>query len=272
MQRRHAADDMQDGNRRRTRDNVRQGTWVMQHATADSQRPTCNVMSMRYATESVQQTRSDGQQCRKRQPSRAHWQMRNRQQTTCNMQRTTCNGRHDKKHATDNIRTTCSGRYTANNRRHATRNRQHAPTPQATCSRQHRHATQHATCSMQQITDNVEKTTDGVQRTTDNKARDNRRHAADTAQKTTQLTTGNGQRATGSMQQTADSRRRARGRESMRDATGNTRHCRISCAAGSGQAAACAKRCTRQPVRNTAQTPYTTMQHTTGAATCNKHA
>ena len=132
-----------------------QATEERQHATGDvgrddAQRPTCNVTSVRYATKHVRQTRSNGQQCRKRQPSRDHWQMRNRQQTTCNMQQTTCNGRHEFKHATDNIRTTCSGRYTANNRRHATRNRQHAPTPQATCSREHRHATQHATCSMQQ--------------------------------------------------------------------------------------------------------------------------
>ena len=68
----------------------------------------------------------------------------------------------------------------------------------------------------------------------------------------------NGQRAACNRQRASDSRRHARGREHMRDATGNTRHCRISCAAaGSGQPAACSKHCPRQPVRNTAQTPHT---------------
>jgi hypothetical protein len=130
--RRHARWD-----RQRTRDNMQQTTCRMgtgdgQETTCDrgcgpcnmprddSQRPTRNVTSVRYATESVQQTRCNGQQCRRRQPSRARWQMRNRQQTTCTMQQTTCNGRHDIKHATDNIRTTCSGQYIANNRRNAT--------------------------------------------------------------------------------------------------------------------------------------------------------
>ena len=43
----------------------------------------------------------------------------------------------------------------------------------------------------------------------------------------------------------------------MRDATRTPRHRRVSCAAGSGEPAACAKYCTRRPVRNKAQTPHT---------------
>ena len=65
----------------------------------------------------------------------------------------------------------------------------------------------------------------------------------------------------GRRQRTTDSRRHARGRrEHMRNATGDTRHRRILCAASSGQRATRSMRkafCTRQPVRNTAQTPHT---------------
>jgi hypothetical protein len=76
--------------------------------------------------------------------------------------------------------------------------------------------------------DNAGKTTDGVHRVTNmqqgKRQQGNMRPAAN-----------NGQRAAFKGQQTTDNRRHARGREHMRDATGNTRHCRFSCAEGSEQ-------------------------------------
>ena len=116
---------------------------------------------------------------------------------------------------------------------------------------------QQATGSMQQATDNVAKTACNGQQTGRKYTPGGLRHAADTAQKTTQQTTGNGQRAACNRQRASDSRRHARGSEHMRDATRTPRHRRVSCAAGSGEPAACAKHCTRQPVRNKAQTPHT---------------
>ena len=93
-------------------------------------------------------------------------------------------------------------------------------------------ARQHAICSMQQTTDNVGKTIDSVQRTTDNKA------TGDKATCGRQQTPRERQQPAGNAsnrQRATDSRRHARGREHMRDATGNTRHRRISGAASSGQ-------------------------------------
>ena len=126
-----------------------QATEERQHATGDvgrddAQRPTCNVTSVRCATERVRQTRSNGQQCRKRQPSREHWQMRNRQQTTCNMQQTTCNGRHMQhttsgQHAAGNMQRTTNDmqRATGNMRQTSSNMQRTTPSCNATCSMQH---------------------------------------------------------------------------------------------------------------------------------------
>jgi hypothetical protein len=91
------------------------------------------------------------------------------------------------------------------------------------------------------------------------------RHAADTAQKTARPGNAcNRQRET-------DSRRHARGREhfEMQLETHGIAAFRVRRAAGSGQAAACAKHCTRQPVRNGTDATHK-MQHTTGAAACSR--
>ena len=87
-------------------------------------------------------------------------------------------------------------------------------------------------------------------------------HAADT-----------GKRAACNRQRASDSRRHAGGREHMRDATGNTRHCRISCAASSGQRTTSSM---REALFSTTSAQHGTgaahkMQHTTGAAACSKH-
>ena len=131
-----------------------------------------------------------------------------------NMRRGTCNRRHAacNTQQPDNMRDAC-GQYAANNN-------------------DMQRARQHAICSMQQTTDNVEKTIDSVQRTTDNKA------TGDKATCGRQQTPRERQQPAGNAsnrQRATDSRRHARGREHMRDATGNTRHRRISCAASSGQ-------------------------------------
>ena len=267
---------------------------------------------MQHATENVQQTRSNGQQCRRRhargnvQGTTAKCATGIRRHATCN--RGKCNRRHaacNRKHpdnmrrgkwrATDNMQTTCAmQRTTCSSERHAAPHKQ-----RAACTRQHvdirrqaqrtkcsaqqdgtqratdnmqdsmQHALcsgriacsmQQATCSMQQTTDSVEKTTGSVRRTTDKKAIYDRRPAACSRHRAEKHTANNRERATGnacSRQRTTDSRRHARGREHMRDATRTPRHRRVSCAAGSGEPAACAKHCTRQPVRNKAQTPHT---------------
>jgi hypothetical protein len=82
----------------------------------------------------------------------------------------------------------------------------------------------------------------------------------------------NGQRAACNRQRASDSRRHARGREHMRDATGNTRHCRISCAASSGKQTSSM----REALSSTTSAKNGTddthkMQHTTSAAARTKH-
>ena len=145
---------------------------------------------------------------------------------------------------------------TTNDMQPETGNMQHAPDfkQHAADNNDMQRARKHAACSMQQTTDNVEKTTDSVQRTTDNKATENEAKCVrrQTSRRKLQ-TTGNAcnrYRAT-------DSRRHARGREHMPQETHGTAAFRVRRAAGSEQAAACAQHCTRQPVRNTAQTPHT---------------
>ena len=178
--------------------------------------------------------------------------MQTRQHATGNMRRGTCNRRHAacNTQQPDNMRDAC-GQYAANNN-------------------DMQRARQHAICSMQQTTDNVEKTIDSVQRTTDNKATGDKATCGrqQTPRKRQQPAgnASNGQRAT-------DSRRHARGREHMRDATGNTRHRRISCAASSGQRTTSSM---REALFSTTSAQHGTgathkMQHTTGAAACSKH-
>jgi hypothetical protein len=196
----------------------------------------------------------------------------NRQQTTDNRQRaadtirrtamlqTTRERDHVQdttgKCATDNMqRGICDGE-------NATDDTQHATHMQHTTSRQH------APCSGQYAANNND-----VQRA--------RQHATDNRQRGQQAacvmrqtprrrrqTTGNAC----NRQRASDSRRHPRGREHMRDATGNTRHRRISCAAGSGQRTTSSM---REALYSTTSAQLGTdathtMQHTTGAAACSK--
>ena len=93
------------------------------------------------------------------------------------------------------------------------------------------------------------------------------RHAADTAQKTA------GPGNTCNRQRASDSRPHARARKHLRDATGNTRHRYISCAAISGQRTTSSM---REALYSTTSAQHGTdathkMQHTTGAAASSKH-
>ena len=217
----------------RTRCDVGQATGSAPHATWDrgagnGGRATCN--GERAATTRKGQRASD--QCNRQQTACNIRRRCNRRYAACNTQRpetmrhaagsvqqTTCNAQR----ATGKMRqTSCNIQRTTNdmqrNRYHATDNRQRA-------------TSQHAT-------DNAEKTTDGVQRTARNKATDTTQHAACSRRQTSrsrQQTTGNAQRAACNRHRATDSSQHARGREHMRDATGNTQHCRISCAARSGR-------------------------------------
>jgi hypothetical protein len=76
--------------------------------------------------------------------------------------------------------------------------------------------------------------------------------------------------ATDNVQPTADDMQEDATSCEMQRETHGTAAYRVQRAAGNGQLAACAKHCSRQPVRNTAQTPHK-MQHTTGAAACSNH-
>jgi hypothetical protein len=126
-------------------------------------------------------------------------------------------------------------------------------------------------CNMQRTTTTCDATCNGQRASSKPQTTLQRQHATDDRQP------GNGQQAVCGMRETprkrrqatgnacnrqraSDSRRHARGREHMRNATGDTRHRRILCAASSGQRTTSSMReafCTRQPVRNTAQTPHT---------------
>jgi hypothetical protein len=76
--------------------------------------------------------------------------------------------------------------------------------------------------------------------------------------------------ATDNVQQTADDMQEDASTCEMQQETHSTAAFRVRRAAGSAQPAACAKHCTRQPVRNTADATQK-MQHTTGAAACSNH-
>jgi hypothetical protein len=184
------------------------------------------------------QTRSNGQRA-----ADDHWKTCNRQHATCNMHRGKCNRRHaicnmenatdNTQRASDNFRTTCAMQ-------------------RAICSGQQRHATQHAACSMQQATWNQEKTIDNRQQ--GNQA--TRQHAACSRHRAEDgKTMQRMQQTTCNTQQTTCKRTRAHA--SCNKETHGTTDFRARRAACSGQAAACEKHCTRQPVRNTAQTPHT---------------
>ncbi len=145
------------------------------------------------------------------------------------------------------------------------------------------HTKRHAKDSMQRSTNDTQQPTCIIYR---QRGKDNRRHAtlkrqqcnrqratcdsrytAGSAQR--QQPAGNAQHLTDNRHRATASRRQARG--SMQRATHarcNRKHTapphfafRVRRAAGSGQPAACAKICTRQPARNTAQTPHKPMQH-----------
>ena len=76
--------------------------------------------------------------------------------------------------------------------------------------------------------------------------------------------------ATDNVQQTADDMQEDASTCEMQHQLHSTAAFRVRRAAGSAQPAACAKHCTRQPVRNTADATHE-MQHTTGAAACSNH-
>jgi hypothetical protein len=116
----------------------------------------------------------------------------------------------------------------SNSVKRATRNMR-----QTSCNMQRTTTTCDATCNGQRAC-NKPQTTLQRQRATDNRQQGNRQQAVcgmrETPRKRRQAAGNawNTQRAT-------HSRRQARGRERMRDAKGNIRHRRISCAAGTGQ-------------------------------------
>ena len=184
-----------------------------------------------------------------------------------NIQRTA----NDLQYATGNMHHAANNNGMRRNMQHAVRNMQHISNRvhratrnmrQTSCSMQRTTTTCDATCNGQRAACKKPQTTLQRQRETENRQEGNihRRPATCSRYRTENHTANNRQRATGNAcnkQRTTYSRRHSRGREHMRDATGDTRHCRVSCAAGTGEPAACAKHFTRQPVRNTAQTPHT---------------
>jgi hypothetical protein len=103
-----------------------------------------------------------------------------------------------------------------------------------------------------------------AQRTSCNRQRAtcDKEQAAGSAQR--QQTTGNAQHLTDNRQLATASRRHAACYPcEMQQETHGTAAFRISCVASSGQRTTSSMRegCTRQPARNTAQTPHKTMQH-----------
>jgi hypothetical protein len=142
----------------------------------------------------------------------------------------------------------------------------------AICSEQQRRAMRKVACNVQravqQTTNNVEKTTDSVQRTTHNRATGNKATCVmrQTPRKRRQIT-GNAC----NRQRASHCRRYERGREHMRDAIGNIRHCRISSAASSRQQAVSM----REALSSTTTAQHGTdaihkMQHTNRDAACSK--
>ena len=170
----------------------------------------------------------------KMQPTTRSVQQTTNFQTTCGMQRAICSGQQ----------TTCTAQQATC-----------ARLP-ATCSGQQRHATQHAACNGQRAACNTQrgicerplttgkkaagnKVTCGMQQTPRRRRQDQATHATD------------------NVHQTADHMQEHASICEMQPETHGIATFRVRRVAGSAQPAACAKHCTRQPVRNTAQTPHT---------------
>ena len=130
----------------------------------------------------------------------------------------------------------------------------------------------HVIGNAQRATGNKRRGKDHRRHATDNgqqgtRKQGNLRHAADTAQKTVKTGSAcNRQRA-------SDSKQHARGREHMRDATGNTRYCRISGAASSVRRTTSSMReelsSTTSALHGTDATPVTHTEPTTRSRQCN---
>ncbi len=126
----------------------------------------------------------------------------------------------------------------------------------ATCSGKRRHATQHAACSMQRATCSMQQATWNLETTIDNRQHGNKA-TCDMQQPPRRRRQNHATHATDNVQQTADDMQEHASSCEMQRETHGTAAFRVRRAACSGQAAACEKHCTRQPVRNTAQTPHT---------------
>ncbi len=155
-----------------------------------------------------------------------------------NRQSTTCNmhrGKCNRRHAI------CNGKNAPDDTR-ATDNIQTTCAMQrAICSEQHRHAKRKAAGNVQHAADHRQRGKDNAQRATDN------------------------------VHQTADDMQKGASTCEMQQ--GNTRYCRISCAASSGQRTSSSK---TEALFSTTSAQHGAdathkMQHTTGAAACSKH-
>jgi hypothetical protein len=229
-----------------------QATAKRQHATRDVRHATENV---RYEAKKQRKTRSNGQQCRRRPLENVQQTIDNMQHASGKMHLTT----RSEQRTTTRQHVPCSGQYAANNKQHAPRNRQHAQDfkQHAADNNDMQRNMHHAACNGRR----------GIQKrplTTANKAtRQQGKKATCGMQQTTR-----GRRQTQATLATG-SRRHASGREHMRHA----RHCRISCAASSGQRTSSSM---REALYPTTSAQHGTddihkMQHTTVAAACSKH-
>jgi hypothetical protein len=152
----------------------------------------------------------------------------------------------------------CSGKYAANNKRHATRNRQHAPDfkQHAADNNDVQRNMQHAACNGKRAACKRQRGIWKRPLATGNKATGNKAKCG--VQQTPRRRRHNqATHATDNVQHTADDMQEDASTCEMQEKTHGTAAFRVRRAAGSGQAAACAKYCPRQPVRNTAQTPHT---------------
>ena len=114
----------------------------------------------------------------------------------------------------------------------------------------------HATGNVQHATDNVEIWKRPL--TTGHKATSQQGNKPTRRQTPRRRRQNQATHATDNVQQTADDMQEDASTCEMQEEThGTAAAFRVRRAAGSGQPAACAKHCTRQPVRNTAQTPHT---------------
>ncbi len=182
----------------------------------------------------------------------------------CNQRHAACNRQlpDNMRHAAGNMQRTANMQRATGNMRQTSSNMQRT-TP--SCN---------ATCSMQHATGNVRHATGILEKTIDSRQQGNeatRQHATRGMQQTPRKRRQNQTtHATDNVQQTADDMQEDASTCEMQQETHSTAAFRVRRAAGSAQPAACAKHCTRQPVRNTADATHK-MQHTTGAAACSKH-